>query len=98
MKELKTFRKFLAENLTLNKIIFSSRFRDERERLEVILYVIAKSEEEATQMAIQYMDKEYIDSYKFDRTQPLGATLEELDPQERALFDGNIADFGIDNY
>lgn len=98
MKELNAFRKFLAENIAPDQIVFSSRFRDENEGLEVILYVIAKSEEEATQMANQYMDENYTDSYKFERTQPLGATFGDLDPEEQKLFKGNIADFGVDTF
>ncbi len=98
MKELNRFRKFLTENIAPDQIVFSSRFRDENEMLEVILYVIAKSEEEATQMANQYMDENYIDSYKFNRTQPLGATFGDLDPEEQELFKGNIADFGVNTF
>ena len=44
------------------------------------------------------MDENYIDSYKFERTQPLGATFGDLDPEEQKLFKGNIADFGVDTF
>jgi hypothetical protein len=49
-------------------------------------------------MADQYMDSNYVDSYEYYNSMELSVPFEKLDPEEQELFDGNIADFGIDNY
>ena len=97
MKELNTFRKFLAENIAPDQSIFSVKYQDEMEGLEVTLYVVANSNEEAETMADQYIKDNYEDSYEYYDSRDLGE-FEDLDEPEQELFKGNIADFGIDNY
>ena len=97
MKELNAFRKFLAENIAPDQTIYSVKYQDEREGLEVILYVAADNNKEAETMADQYMDSTYEDSYKYYETRDLGE-FEDLDESEQELFKGNIADFGIDTF
>ena len=98
MKELNVFRKFLAENIAPDQTIYSVKYQDEMEGLEVTLYVAADSNEEAETMADQYMKDNYVDSYEYYNSMELSVPFEKLDPEEQELFDGNIADFGIDNY
>jgi len=98
MKELNAFRKFLAENIAPDQTIYSVKYQDEREGLEVTLYVAADSNEDAETMADQYMDSKYVDSYEYYNSMELSVPFEKLDPEEQELFKGNIADFGIDNY
>jgi hypothetical protein len=98
MKELNVFRKFLSENITPDQTIFSVKYRDYREGLEVTLYVAADSNEEAETIADQYMDSAYKDSYKYYNSLELSEPFEDLDEKEQELFKGNIADFGIDTF
>lgn len=82
-----------------NQTIFSTSFRDPMESLEVILYVAADTEEEAKMLTQQYMDKEYVDSFKFAGVSNLGV-FDDLDPygEKGDIWKGNIADFGMDNF
>ena len=98
MKELNAFRKFLAENIAPDQTIYSVKYQDEREGLEVTLYVAANSNEEAETIADQYMDNTYEDSYKYFNSLELSEPFKGLEPEEQELFKGNIADFGVDNY
>lgn len=98
MKELNAFRKFLSENIAPDQPIFSVKYRDYREGLEVTLYVAADSNEEAETMADQYMEGAYEDSYKYYNSLELSEPFEDLDEKEQELFKGKISDFGIDNY
>ena len=98
MKELNAFRKFLAENIAPDQTIYSVKYQDEREGLEVTLYVAADSNEEAETMADQYMDSTYEDSYKYYNSLELSEPFEGLDEPEQELFKGNIADFGINTF
>lgn len=81
-----------------DQTIYSVKYRDEREGLEVTLYVAANSNEEAETMAGQYMDDNYESSYEYYDSRELSVPFEGLDEEEQELFDGNIADFGIDTY
>jgi len=100
MKELNAFRKFLTEGIAPDQTIFSVKYRDEMEGLEAVLYVAADSKEEATKMADQYMDDNYVDSYEYYdyESRELSVPFKDLDPEEQELFKGKIADFGVDNY
>lgn len=98
MKELNVFRKFLAENIAPDQTIYSVKYQDEMEGLEATLYVAANSNEEAETIADQYMKDNYVDSYEYYNSLELSVPFKGLDPEEQELFDGNIADFGIDNY
>ena len=98
MKELNAFRKFLTEGIAPDQPIFSVKYQDEMEGLEVTLYVVANSNEEAETIADQYMKDNYVDSYEYYDSRELSEPFGGLDPEEQELFDGNIADFGIDNY
>lgn len=114
MKELNAFRKFLNENegklspdgepladIDPNQTVFSVKYQDEMEGLEVTLYVAANSNEEAETIAAQYMKDNYEDSYEYYDSRELSEPFGGLDPygeQDAKLWQGNIADFGIDNY
>jgi len=83
-----------------NQTIFSTSFRDPMESLEVILYVAADNKKEAKMLTQQYMDEEYVDSFKFAGVSNLGV-FNDLDPfgeKDVDLWKGKIADFGMDNY
>ena len=98
MKELHTFRKFLAESIAPDQTIYSVKYQDEMEGLEATLYVVADSNEEAETIADQYMDDNYESSYEYYNSMKLREPFGGLEPEEQELFKGNIADFGIDNY
>ncbi len=100
MKELNRFRQFLIEGINPNQTIFNINYKDDNEMLEVDLYVAADNFKTAKQMADQYMGREYVDSYKYDKSgsRKLSEPFSGLDPGEQKTFKGNIADFGIDNF
>ena len=100
MKELRRFRQFLIEGIDPNQIIFNINYKDDNEMLEVDLYVAANDFKTAKQIADQYMGREYVDSYKYDKSgsRKLSEPFSGLDPGEQQAFKGNIADFGIDNF
>ena len=82
-----------------DQTIYSVKYRDEREGLEVTLYVTANSNKEAEDEAARYMDNAYVDSYEYYNSLKLSEPFGELDPEEQETFDaGGVADFGIDNY
>ena len=114
MKELNAFRKFLNENegklspdgepladIDPNQTVFSVKYRDEMEGLEATLYVAANHQLQALNAASQYMKDNYEDSYEYYDSRKLSEPFGGLDPygeQDAKLRQGNIADFGIDNY
>jgi hypothetical protein len=57
-----------------NQTIFSTSFRDPMESLEVILYVKMQQtlKKKLLMLTQQYMDKEYVDSFKFTGVSNLG--------------------------
>ena len=82
-----------------DQTIYSVKYRDEREGLEVTLYVAANSNEEAEDEAARYMDNAYVDSYEYYNSRELSEPFGGLEPEEQNKFDdGGLADFGIDNY
>ncbi len=78
--------------------IYSVKYRDEREGLEVTLYVAANSEGQAENEAAKHMDSAYTDSYKYYNSLKLSEPFGGLEPEEQTAFINDIADFGVDTF
>ena len=71
--------------------VYSVKYRDNKSLVN--LYVKADSTKEAKDLAKKFMDKEYVEGYKFLNAKYL-EQYSELEPEEQDQFKGKIADFG----